>query len=130
MLEIQARSFQGRCVRWTGENFRIETPNLLIISEGDVPAEFTEALIEEVDELGISTIIAKNGVKIARIPGELHLPLSLEAKMISWEGDAEDNSTYEDSDDLAVLIHSFEMRRDARAFIRHIRELRQSVGPS
>lgn len=103
---------------------------MLINSKGDAPSALTEALIESIDELGNSTIIAKNGIKVARIPGGLFLPLSLEAQMISWDRDAEDSATSEDIGDIAVLAHSFEMRRDARSFIQHVRELRQSVGPS
>jgi archaeosine synthase alpha-subunit len=103
---------------------------LLIISEGEAPPAFTEVLIEAIDQLGDSTIIAKNEARIASIPGGLYLPLSLETQMISWEGDGPDNTISEEIGDVAVLAHSFEMRRDARAFVRHIRELRQSVGPS
>jgi len=64
------------------------------------------------------------------IQGGVFVPISLENQTISFDEEGNVLSTEHNNKDLVVLEHSFEMRRDARLFVRRISALRDSVGPS
>jgi archaeosine synthase len=130
MLEVLARSFLGRCVRWTGESFRYETPNILLISGTNANASAAEAVIELDEGLGPSAIRANNVPKMDEIRGGVFVPLSLESQFVSEEDRFQDETPSKKDVEIVVLEHSFEMRRDARAFVNHLKTLRGSVGPA
>jgi archaeosine synthase alpha-subunit len=130
VLEVLARTFQGRRVRWTGENFRIETPSILFLSGKNEAPSFAEALIEPGKGMGSATIVAKNGARMEEIGDGVFIPLSLEVQVISGEWQIEKPPNSKESGEIAILEHAFEMRRDARAFVHHLKGLRESVGPA
>lgn len=103
---------------------------MLFLSGRDPPPSFADALIEIGEEPSSSAIIASNGARIADIQDGISVPLSLEARIMSGEGQIESAFELKEIEEVAVLAHSFEMRRDAQAFVQRLRALRESVGPS
>ncbi|HUL38784.1 MAG TPA: hypothetical protein VLU38_00690, partial [Methanomassiliicoccales archaeon] len=125
-----ARTFLGRCVRWSGEGYRLETPNILFLNDDHLSPPFAEVFLEAGDEPGAEVIGSNTGARMAEIEGGTFVPLSIESRLLSEEGRAEGTPSQKELGDLVVMPHSFELRRDARSFVQHMRALRGAVGPS
>ena len=86
--------------------------------------------MEAGDEPGAEVIGSNTGARMAEIEGGTFVPLSIESRLLSEEGRAEGTPSQKELGDLVVMPHSFELRRDARSFVQHMRALRGAVGPS
>ncbi|MEM0448312.1 MAG: DUF5591 domain-containing protein [Methanomassiliicoccales archaeon] len=131
MIEVTGRSFHGRTTVWTGPGFILQTPSILFVkSQGYELPPYSEAWIEEQRNLEHTISIWQRSGKVADLPIRIFPPMSLKKDMDPVEIDSSlDISTVKlDDGEVAILPFSFELRRDARAFIESIKKARRQVG--
>ncbi len=118
MLELLARSGTARRCLWSLEGAKAETPGAFVVEGG------AEGLAMVLD--GDSSVLRMDGRAVLEMKGNgLLAPLKA-------RGGMKDSCLPPavDGQEIAVLDGAFELRRDARAFVRAMVDLRTKVGRS
>jgi archaeosine synthase len=138
MIEVLSRSGLSKTTVWTSGSGKIRTPNLLFLSSAASPAPgYAQLLLDEPN----STIRSSTDPDFQPIdlPASFYVPFSAlsrqekEDSCGSVEGEVDDAIVPNDqwlTNDLAIVPNAFEMRRDARTFVRSVVRLRKQVGYS
>ncbi|MGD0057263.1 MAG: DUF5591 domain-containing protein [Methanomassiliicoccales archaeon] len=143
MIETLHRAGGGRMARWSEDGFEVLTPNILYLDSETFPApEYADFIVERDEESGSLNLRPKSSANsLITIPNDLKVPISFlkreKMSLISSgertvivRGDTESiPSQVSDAGSLVfVLGNAFELRRDARGFVRSLVALRKAVG--
>jgi len=79
-------------------------------------------------DMGASKVLAQGNIVVAELPGGVLKPLSQTWPISDLEEGDERPQEDASSDEVVVMPHAFEMRRDARAFGHRIKSLREAKG--
>jgi archaeosine synthase len=138
MIEVLNRSGLSKITVWTSGNGKIRTPSLLFLSSASSPAPgFAQLLLDE--ESSTIRSSADPDFQTIDLPASIYVPFSARSKQEkedscgSVEAEVADLIVPNDqwlTNDLAIVPNAFEMRRDARTFVRGLARLRKQVGYS
>jgi archaeosine synthase len=135
MIDVLNRVGVARNARWSVVKRSVPTPNIAFLRTSSYPGpEFAELVLDT--EAGSSfRMVGGPDEPILRVPDCLHVPRSRTKDegtdggcFISNRLDPGDGATIEILGEVAVLENAFELRRDARAFVQALAELRERVG--
>ncbi|HNU35362.1 MAG TPA: hypothetical protein PKJ15_02090, partial [Methanomassiliicoccales archaeon] len=118
MLELLARSGTARRCLWSLEGAKAETPGAFVVEGG---AEGLSLILT-----GDSPVLNMDGRTVLEFKGNGLIP-SLKARAGLKDSCLPPAA---EAQEIAVLDGAFELRRDARAFVKALVELRTSVGRS
>lgn len=114
MIEVTDRSGLARAGKWMTEQTVIKFPNIVYSDTASFPAPPAADLKELWNE---GLMIFNNGLQLSRFSGDIHTPFDRKSQ----------NEPVLD-EDVAILDNSFELKRDARAFVDSIAALRSKIG--
>ncbi len=137
MIEVLSRSGLSKTTAWTSGKGKVRTPNLLFLSSAASSApSFAELLLDE--ESGMIHSSSDPDFQSVGLLAGIYVPLSARSRqekedICAPEGEADAQSVPDVqwlTKDVAILPNAFELRRDARAFVRSVARLRKRVGYS
>jgi archaeosine synthase alpha-subunit len=137
MIEVLSRSGLAKNAQWTSGNGKVRTPNLLVLSSISSPhPDFSQLIIDE-EHVTVRSP-ADPDFQAIDLPVGIYVPWSAGSRQeredscgtIEVEGAAVVPDVQWLTSDLAIIPNAFEMRRDARTFVRIVARLRKQVGYS
>lgn len=144
MLEMLYRAGGGRLARWSEGGSEILTPNILYFNSAAFPApEYADMFLEcsDTDE-SLELTPRSSGIPLVTIPNDLKIPLSFlrregmsvlssGKRSVVVRGNARGIDNQKSGTDALVYVlgSAFELRRDAKEFVRSLVALRKAVGP-
>ncbi len=137
MIEVLSRSGLSKTTLWTSGNGKARTPNLIFLSPTITPHPKYPQLVLDDEEAMIRSSGDADFQTIA-LPVGIYVPFSVgmrqEKEDTCGTVEAEGTPTAQNvewfSNDLAIVPNAFELRRDARAFVRSLVRLRKQIGYS
>jgi len=136
MIEVLSRSGLSKTTVWTSGSGKIRTPNLLVLSSASSPAPgYAQLLLDE--EIGAIRSSTDPDFQTIDLPANIYVPFSARSRQEkedscgSVEAEADDPIIPNEqwlTNDLAIVPNAFELRRDARTFVRSVARLRKQVG--
>ncbi len=139
MIEVLSRSGLSKTTVWTSGNGKARTPNLLVLSAASSPhPDYSQLMLDE--EHGVIHSPTDPDFQTIDLPASIYVPYSAISRLEKEEGcgsavEAEEGVLAVPDDhwltsDLVIVPNAFEMRRDARTFVRSVVRLRKQVGYS
>lgn len=139
MIEVRSRSGLSKTTVWTSGNGKVRTPNLLVIGSASSPhPDYSQLTLDE--EQGMICSPTDPDFQVIDLPSGIYIPYSAgswrekeDSCGITIEDEAGSSAAPNDlwlTSDLAIVPNAFEMRRDAKTFVRSVVHLRQQVGYS
>jgi len=143
MLETLYRAGGGRMARWSEGGSEVLTPNILYFNSAAFPAPaYADLTVEHGDSTEFIEVKPKvSGISPVEIPNDLKFPLSFlkrggisapssRDRSVVVRGDAKSIDSQASGTDASVYVlgTAFELRRDAREFVRSVVALRKAVG--
>lgn len=144
MLEVLHRAGCGRMTRWSRGTSQVTTPDILFFSSEKLPAPgFAELIVEDKreGEPFELRIVSSPEIQSILIPNDLKIPLSFlrrekisstisSAESVVVRGDVMNVASQLEGIDSSIYVlgNAFELRRDAREFVKSLVALRSAVG--
>ena len=137
MIEVLSRSGLSKTTAWTSGKGKARTPNLLVLSSTSSPhPDYAQLVLDE--EHGTIRSPTDPDFQAIDLPAGIYVPYSAGSRQEKEDGcgAAEADgllavpSDQWLTDDIAIVPNAFEMRRDARTFVRSVVRLRKQVGYS
>lgn len=135
MIETLQRSGLARTARLSVGDAMALTPNIAFVRMEEVTVpDYAELVLTAHPEKGVR-MITRSDQPLLEHPSQIRLPLSMERRVseISCYSKEEGAEVREQEvhpeGEVAVLHRAFEMRRDARTFVRKVNVLRETIGP-
>ena len=137
MIEVLSRSGLSKTTLWTSGNGNARTPDFIFLSPTISPHPEYPLLILDEEQAMIRSSGDTDFQAIA-LPAGIYVPYSAGSRQEKEDAcgtaEAEGTPTAQNvewlTNDLAIVPNAFEMRRDARAFVRSLVRLRKQIGYS
>ncbi len=137
MIENRARWGLARTASLTVGEAKTTTPAIAFLEAEGVAAPQGADVVSSVGTEG-TTLKKGDGAFLWHFPARFWIPSSYKAEEATEDAcglpvltvpDRDELVLSRSGDEVVLLEHSFELRRDARAFVRSVAELRRKVGP-
>jgi len=136
MIEVLSRSGLSKTTVWTSGSGKIRTPNLLVLSSASSPAPgYAQLLLDE--EIGAIRSPTDPDFQTIDLPASIYVPFSARSRQEKEDSCGSVEAEVDDpiipneqwlTSDLTIVPNAFELRRDARTFVRSVARLRKQVG--